>query len=460
MPLVLLPALVLAGEPEVAGPPQSPVIWGGSEAEPCSWPSVVLVTSEGSLCTGTLIHPKVVLYAAHCGDSEKSIHFGDSKEVNRTVPVEYCQINPDNKGLPHFDWAYCVLKDEVTEIPFTPVGYGCEIEQYLYEGQEIEIVGFGDDLGETGSGRKRWGISKIVHMADGHTFSAGNGAATVCSGDSGGPAFIRYPDGSWHTFGITVGKFSETCDHFNAYYSAAHNAAEWVEEHSGIDVTVCHDIDGNWDPSYLCGRFYDGEPELGYGAWRTWCEDATESGWSDTCGPDFGNNVEADAPELAIVAPSEGASFGDEPTLLDIEIAVADASGFWVHLEIIPTGGDAVSTPVISNESPTVFSEVAFFSGEYTLVAYATDFWGNQSVSVPVTFTVGELGEDSGDESTDSGEGVDDESTDDPGGDGVDEVGETSDDAPGAEGEAGCSCMNLMMGWEETLGLPKMSFYP
>lgn len=46
------------------------------------------------------------------------------------------------------------------------------------------------------------------------------------------------------------------------WHSLAVNAVEWIEEDSGIDVTVCHDINGNWDPSPLCGNFFNGEPGL------------------------------------------------------------------------------------------------------------------------------------------------------------------------------------------------------
>ncbi len=443
LPGLLKPALALAGNPDdIDEPPDTPVIWGGEDTESCAWPSVVMVTGGGSLCSAALIHPKVVLYAAHCGDEGKSVRFGDSQNSGKTEAVEYCKTNPGYNGNSQSaDWAYCVLQDEVTEVPFTPVGYGCEVNQYAHNGADIAIVGFGNDTGNTGAGRKRWAFSKMSSL-DNTTFDVGgNGYPTICSGDSGGPAFIRYDDGSWHSFGIASTKYDDTCTQAPGTHSRTHNAAKWVENDSGIDVTVCHDIDGNWDPSYLCGGFFAGEPALSGGSWYTWCQDSTESDWSSTCGTDYGVNEESVPPDLEITSPTDGQSFLGSPTVVDIEIAVNDASGFWdVTLDIAATGGEMASTPVVSNQNPTVIADAQFYSGEYTLVAHATDFWGNATVSAPVTFTVVDEQTDTGDgdtgATTDTGESTGDSG--DTGG--LDEVGEVGDTSAGLDQDSGCNC--------------------
>ena len=66
--LVAGPALANPGD-EVAAEQEEaePEIYGGIEAGTCAWPQTVAVTGGQGLCTGTLIHPSVVMYAAHCG---------------------------------------------------------------------------------------------------------------------------------------------------------------------------------------------------------------------------------------------------------------------------------------------------------------------------------------------------------------------------------------------------------
>lgn len=446
LPLLLIPALALAGgELELEAPVQKPKIWGGSDTMPCAWPSVVSVVGGGSLCSATLIHPKVVLYAAHCGATDKSVHFGDSDNSGKTEQVEYCKVNPSYTGQSQSnDWAYCVLQEEVTEVPFTPVGYGCEVDQYAHNGADIAIVGFGNNTGDVGAGRKRWAFTKMSQLTASTFNVGGGGLPTICSGDSGGPTFIRYPDGSWHHYGIASTKFDDTCSQAAGTHSRSHNAAKWVENDSGIDVTVCHDNDGTWNPTYLCGGFFNGEPALSYGSWYTWCEDATASGWSSTCGVDYGTNAESNAPELEIVVPMQGESFVGSPTVLDIEIAVADESGFWdVQIEI----EGMLQSKVISNADPTIFTGVQFPAGEYTLVAHGVDFWGNEAVSAPVTFSVvDDQPSDSGESTSDSGtstaggsessDGADGLGTSEGGG--LDEVG----DAGLADASADCNCQS------------------
>lgn len=114
---------------EPAGPADEPVIYGGNPVTSCGWPTTVSL--EGS-CTGTLIHPEVVIYAAHCGTKFKSIRFGDDgsgKSDGFSVSTKYCRKYPgysDNKkGV---DFAYCRLSEPVDEFPVVPPLMGCETE--------------------------------------------------------------------------------------------------------------------------------------------------------------------------------------------------------------------------------------------------------------------------------------------------------------------------------------------
>ena len=440
-----------AGEPEFeapAGPPVSPEIWNGSDTETCAWPSVVRVTGNGSLCSGTLIHPKVVMYAAHCGAQDKTVYFGDSSNSSKTRLVEYCRVNPGYFGNQGNDWAYCVLQDEVTEIPFTPVGYGCEVQQHYYNGQTVAVVGFGNDSGDMGAGRKRWGFTQISQATNNRFDVGGGGSTTICSGDSGGPAFIRYADNTWHAYGIASTKNSGTCDSSRGTHSLAVNAVEWIEEDSGIDVTVCHDLAGNWDPGPLCGNFFNGEPALSYGSWNTWCQEATALDWSATCGDTFYNeNFEINAPQLEVVIPYDGQVFETEPAMFDITVEAQDDSGLpvdvTIEIEGMPQGG-------VQTENPAIFANASFPCGEFTIQAFGTDFWGNQGESLPVTFTVaGDCMPEPGDGDGDPGGDGDGDPGDGDPGDGDPDSGTDTGDGetgglPGQPGlgdaDEGCAC--------------------
>src|SRR5690554_1905764 len=152
---VALPGLALAGQPDsVDALDQDPLIANGSSVAQCAWPTAVAVTSGGGLCTGTLIHPQLVVYAAHCGGGNKTIRFGENAfSGGRTEAVAFCMTNPDYAGVSDqgHDWAFCRLQNPVTDLPITPPVAGpCE-NTIIKINQEVAVVGFGQTLsGDTG----------------------------------------------------------------------------------------------------------------------------------------------------------------------------------------------------------------------------------------------------------------------------------------------------------------------
>ncbi|MFV8756029.1 trypsin-like serine protease [Nannocystaceae bacterium ST9] len=256
-------------------------IYGGTPVNACAWPTTV---SLGGSCTGTLIHPQIVAYAAHCGTNYPSIRFGDkiSGSPGFSVATSYCRKNPAYTGTGKGkDFAYCKLTTPVDDYPIVPPAMGCETD-LLDPGQAVTLVGYGN-ANNGPYGVKRQVVTQLNSITANNEAFIGGGGQDTCQGDSGGPAFVQLADGSWRVFGVT--SYGGACG-TGGYYSLMHLGVPWFESDSGIDVTPCTDANGTWNPGPGCTGFAK-QPALGGGAWPS-CNAGQVSGFEQTCGPAYG----------------------------------------------------------------------------------------------------------------------------------------------------------------------------
>ena len=424
-----------AGSPENLQPAPS-AIFGGEETLECAWPTVPSVQTGAMLCTGALVHPRLVIFAAHCepGISTR-VRFGEDIAATTMIDPELCEAFPDWLGLADQgnDWAFCRLPEPV-DLPTTPVLFGCE-EEALVDGAEVSIVGFGWDAPDTGAGTKRWGSTTLttVDLEANKARLGGDGGPSICPGDSGGPGLIRLADGSWRAWGIasTTENNAEWMGGCGgpSTYGLMRGALPWIEERSGIDLTPCFDADGSWHPSPLCENFYAAEPGSAFGDYgaEPWCLDTPAIGPADSCGDPYDSVNDTQPPTVVITSPVHQSMFSESPSVIDIEVDAADEG--WgvaqVHLEI-----DGQDIGLVDGVEPFVFAGLNFPGGaSYSLVAVAEDHAGFVTNSEPVEITVGVV-DDGGAEATDTGSSESEVST-----------GTSGAEAPVSEGGGGgCAC--------------------
>lgn len=389
---------LIAGEVGAAGArtagerPPAP-IFGGGEAEICAFPGVVSLDDGISRCTGTLVHPRLVLYAAHCGASGMKVGFGPSADdPEHVVEPELCLANPDYGGLGDeaSDWAFCRLA-EPAPVPVLPVAFGCETA--LVEPQAAAvIVGYGETSSGSGAGPKRWAGAPVRLVFESYVEVGGLGEPGVCAGDSGGPALIQAADGTWRVFGI-ASVHAAGCGGIG-HYAYAWDAVPWIEAEAGLDITPCHDEDGTWRPDFRCAEFAPADSS-GVGTWADYCGAGPRGGAGTSCGAAYDTSPDTTPPAVSITSPSAGPLPGPK-AMVKLEVDATD-EGWGVAEVALEIDGEVQA---IDREPPFAFGTAAFPEGTYTLAAVAEDAAGNSTRSAEVVIDVGADGADS---ATDTG---------------------------------------------------------
>lgn len=347
-------------------------IYGGEAAKKCEWPSTI---GFGG-CTGTLVHPQVVLYAAHCGKQRKVMFGETNRGAAKTVPIKFCKINPKYRGISKgTDFAFCVLSEPVEGVTIAPIAYGCELEQ-IKPGAKVWNVGFGETERKV-SGVKyevEVSVNKLI-LNNREVLTGGDGKAT-CYGDSGGPTFIKLSDGSWRVMGITSYGTNSKCG-YPSGLTMANIAVPWIHKElkaagmDDIDLTPCYEDDGTWAPGEGCTKF-PLELGTGFGSWDNMCsEGAKLSGPSTICAPE-GEKI----PTVQIEGPSPENPIEVGQTV-EINAAAKDESGQAPKVALMVNGK---SHSELSKE-PYKWSIEAKEAGDLVLQLVAINAAGNKGES-------------------------------------------------------------------------------
>jgi MYXO-CTERM domain-containing protein len=393
----------------------APII-GGSLATEADYPAVVALGG----CSGTLVHPQLVVYAAHCGTAISTVRFGiHSDAPERVVDTERCRHFPGATLGDGTDLAYCVLAEPVLDIEPERILAGCELDQ-LSAGQRAIIVGYGKDSEEGVYGEKRFADSRIESVGD-EIFLV-PGSTDSCRGDSGGPVFIelREPDGrvQRRLVGVISAGTESECGTGVGHNVNVPFKLDWLENSSQLDLTPCFD-QGGWSPTAACratiplqAKPDDGESSGGAGDGSGGAPardeavggetaiseipiDESERPWLLTCGAAFDQPDDSEPPVLAWTSPAEPnvqLPLPVDATFVEFELAIEAADAGWGVEQVLISLFDADGQLLFQRPdqiAPYGLPTLRVPPGRFTLSAEARDFAGNTS-SASIALQVGD----------------------------------------------------------------------
>jgi secreted trypsin-like serine protease len=215
--------------------PQSQIIKGNKDT-----PNYYSFVFSIDHCTAFLIHPNVLLTAAHCITSEMKrsnyLNVSNSTKAKLNKRIKLSQdilIHPKYKSAKYHDMAVIISSENIQQkfgVKFIPKIFWGRTNSWLSierESPQLIAVGYGETLrGRSGTKRsvslkflkyyydiksnsvdllQRWRISDFnEHSILPTTFTLSNSPEDTCNGDSGGPVLLHDLNGQ-RLFGITMG---------------------------------------------------------------------------------------------------------------------------------------------------------------------------------------------------------------------------------------------------------------